>query len=375
MEPEPLLTKSSFGDDRIINSTRQEIAIARSHIEVWKLIAASSCDYALILEDDVYFNSDARKLINRAWSDLHDRFDAHGSIDMLYLSYREAGPETKKLFVSDALFRPVRGLWQMSGYVLSNTGAQRLLELMPVRGPVDLWINHQFEKINVFATSRSAIDQRPDAGSDNNYSILAILATTGALTRSNPNIFKRPSLPGPIIAWETPGSGASALDMALSILGYRCCSEVSTLPKAEHDALLKGRRSSVFDAYVNVESVHADLSQHRPCASVGETYRFVRSRPGHCGWLDGTDPAIPLGLLGPNCTDGSLSHDPVGLVASLRLDSTRLLVLNNSDPDKWGTLCGFLGCERPDATYPSSTGHRPGLFAATHPRAEFPLSG
>ena len=70
VEPQPLLTKRSLDDDRIITSTRQEIAVARSHIEVWKLIAASSCDYALILEDDVYFNSDARRLINRAWSDL-----------------------------------------------------------------------------------------------------------------------------------------------------------------------------------------------------------------------------------------------------------------------------------------------------------------
>ena len=157
VEPEPLLARSSFGDDRIINSTRQEIAVARSHIEVWKLIAASSCDYGLILEDDVYFSSDAPKLIDQAWSDLHDRFGAHGSIDMLYLSYREAGPATKNRFVSDAVFRPLRGFWQMSGYVLSRTGAQRLLELMPVRGPVDLWINHQFEKINVFATSRSVI--------------------------------------------------------------------------------------------------------------------------------------------------------------------------------------------------------------------------
>ena len=134
VEPEPLLTRSSSGHDRIINSTRQEIAVARSHIEVWKLIAASSYDYALILEDDVYFNSDAQELINRAWSDLQDRFDAHGSIDMLYVSYREAGPETKKLFVTDALFRPVCGLWQMSGYVLSSTGAQRLLDLTPGEG-------------------------------------------------------------------------------------------------------------------------------------------------------------------------------------------------------------------------------------------------
>ncbi len=369
VEPQPLLTKRSLDDERIITSTRQEIAVARSHIEVWKLIAASSCDYALILEDDVYFNSGARRLINRAWSDLHDRFDAHGSIDMLYLSYREAGPETKKLFVSDALCRPVRGLWQMSGYVLSNTGAQRLLELMPVRGPVDLWINHQFDKINVFATSRSAIDQRPDAQSDNNYSIQAILATTGALTRSNPNIFKRPSLPGPIIAWEIPGSGASALDMALSILVYRCCSEVSTLPKAEHDALLKGRRSNVFDAYVNVEAVYADLAR---IVRAQRSARLIVScaHDQDMRMVDGTNPAIHLGLLGPNGTGGRLSHDPLGLVAWLRLDSTRLLVLNNADPDKWGTLCGFLGCERPDATYPSNTGHRPGLFAATHPRAD-----
>ena len=86
--------------------------------------------------------------------------------------------------------------------------------------------------------------------------------------------------------------------MALSILGYRCCSEVSTLPKAEHDALLRGRRSRVFDAYVNVELVHADL------ARIVRAHRSARlivscALDQDVRIADGTNPAIPLGLLGP----------------------------------------------------------------------------
>ena len=35
--------------------TRQEIAVALSHIAVWKLIANGNYSYVLIVEDDVFF--------------------------------------------------------------------------------------------------------------------------------------------------------------------------------------------------------------------------------------------------------------------------------------------------------------------------------
>ena len=50
--------------------SRQEIAVAMSHIEVWKLIASGDRDYSLVLEDDVYFRSGFERLADRAWAEL-----------------------------------------------------------------------------------------------------------------------------------------------------------------------------------------------------------------------------------------------------------------------------------------------------------------
>ena len=82
----------------------------------------------------------------------------------------EAGTNLSKTQVSDLLFTPVTGLLQLSGYVLSREGAQKLLDLLPVRGPVDLWMNHQFHHLDVIATRQSIIEQRLDAASTNSYS-------------------------------------------------------------------------------------------------------------------------------------------------------------------------------------------------------------
>ena len=62
---------------------------------------------------------------------------SEGGPRFLYLSYADAGGTAVRVDVCDALFRPVRGLWFLSGYVLSREGAAALLRAMPVIGPVD----------------------------------------------------------------------------------------------------------------------------------------------------------------------------------------------------------------------------------------------
>ena len=86
---------------------------------------------------------------------------------MLYFSYEDAGGTCERADVHGTLFRPVRGLWFLCGYVLSRGGAQALLRAMPVNGPVDMWMNRQFDRLRPLAVMAPAILQRPDAGSDN----------------------------------------------------------------------------------------------------------------------------------------------------------------------------------------------------------------
>jgi GR25 family glycosyltransferase involved in LPS biosynthesis len=358
VEPEPLLART--GKDRNIKMSRAEVAVARSHIEIWKVIATSSHEFSLVLEDDAYFALGAAKLIDRAWSDLRKLANEPVSFDMLYLSYREAGREIRKEEVTDALFRPLRGLWQLSGYVLSRAGAQKLLKLLPVRGPVDLWINYQFEKINVYATARSVINQRPDAGSDNVYSILPLLSTAGILSRARPNLFERPILPSPVFGWGESDAGGRALAMALSILGYRCCADMPALLPAEHQALVDGTYTRVFDAYVDVASLVAELG------------RFLRANRNTKVILviDGNqerDRCDEQHAIIRTLFTAKRGADEASATATNGAEIGRdaLLLLDKRDLDKWGPLCAFLGCERPEAPYPKGDDHPRTLFAAT----------
>lgn len=56
VDPQPLPDGGRDTSSLRIKMTRQEAAVARSHIAVWKLVAEGSPLYTLVLEDDVYFS-------------------------------------------------------------------------------------------------------------------------------------------------------------------------------------------------------------------------------------------------------------------------------------------------------------------------------
>ncbi|WP_457321862.1 family 16 glycosylhydrolase [Stenotrophomonas sp. P5_B8] len=125
--------------------------------------------------------------------------------------------------------------------------------------------------MDVRAVRRSVISQRCDLESTNSYSILPALGRIGILNDTTPGVFHRRPTETPVFAFGSPGSGLSSLAMALSMLGYRCCSDLEDLPAAEMSALLAGRREAVFNAYVNIASLsgHADLLRRiYPCARI-----------------------------------------------------------------------------------------------------------
>jgi len=255
VEPQPTISTGRININQHIKMTRQEVAVALSHIELWKRIASGEHNYTLVLEDDICFHRNFAKFIDQAWDDLRNVHGYSPHFDIFYLSYKEVKTRAQKFDVSDFIFRPFRGLWYLSGYVLSKSGANNLLSLLPVRGPIDQWINHQFEKLNVFATSKSVINQRLDHRSDNSYSILPVLSKIGILKKEKPVLFRTKPLKRPIFAIGKNGTGLTSLAMALSMLGYCCCSDVNELPMIERDNLFYNKQGRLFDAYVNVGSL------------------------------------------------------------------------------------------------------------------------
>ena len=338
VDPHPLLERCFDAESWSVEMTGPEIAIALSHIAVWERVAADDANYSLILEDDIYFRRGFCRDLDKAWSDLVWNRAKRSAFDLLYVSYKEVKTGKRFVPISDSLFKPLGGLWHLSGYVLSKPGAKKLLAELPVSGPVDAWINRQFEAMEVFATRRSIVQQRPDCPSSNSYSVLPALAQVGVLTDEKPLLATPKAGSSPVFAVGDPGSGLTALAMALSMLGYRCCSDLTDLPKSERNALFGRKRGRVFDAYLNIGSLTSDHYTELAC-----TYpraRFIITA--------NTDRALPKWI---------------SLAAALRRVSAAVLTLKSQEPDMWTTLCDFLGCAHPIDPYPTCDDRNQRKFA------------
>jgi GR25 family glycosyltransferase involved in LPS biosynthesis len=323
VEPQPHAAPDLFDLNRPIKMTRAEIAIACSHIGVWRAVAQSDEEYALVLEDDVWFEHGFGQTLDCAWREATSGGGLGSpSFDILYVSYQEVRYGAPKDLIGRHVFRPQRGLWFLSGYILSKRGAQKLLSLLPCQGPVDLWINHKFADLSVLGLRRSLVHQRRDLHSTNSYSILPSLAQIGVLENGGESLFHRRPIHSPVFAFGSPGSGLSSLAMALSMLGYRCCSDFNEIPEVELELLMAGDRERVFDAYVNVESLTSELSHLR------ETYpdaKFI--------WLG-----------------DSQDHVYGALVRSLK--DADVLHLTPEGATSWRAICEHLRMAPPDAPYP-----------------------
>jgi len=346
VEPQPAISSGWINVDQPVKMTHQEVAVALSHIEVWKRIASSRHKYTLVLEDDVYFHRNFAKFIDRAWRDLREIHGQFLSFDVLYLSYKEVKNRAQKTDISDFVFKPYRGLWFLSGYVISKDGAQKLLSYLPVRGPIDLWINHQFKNIKVFATSKSIINQRLDRKSDNSYSILPILTKIGILNKEKPLLFGTKPKKKPVFAFGEHGTGLTSLAMALSMLGYSCCSDVNKLPMIEHENLFYKKRKRVFDAYVNVGSLdehYVEFAKMYPKAmfivTVNKKEDLAKLNQKIVNECEVPDKEIGL------C-------DIHRLIIRIRQLSDNLLILPAQASDKWKSICKFLDCVPPTNKYP-----------------------
>lgn len=339
VEPQPLVLPTRLELNTPIRMSRAEIAVARSHINVWKQVAASHHEYVLILEDDVWFHSGFARDLDQAWDEVVAEYDKIGRFDVLYVSYFEVKHGAPKTFLSSKIFRPERGLWHLSGYVLSCDGAKKLLRLLPCRGPIDLWINHQFGMLDVCATKRSLISQRRDVTSTNSYSILPTLTSIGAITSEGASLFNIRPTEQPVFAFGPEGSGHSSLAMALSMLGYRCCSDLHALPAPELERLLEGSDDRIFDAYVNIGSLDAIV-------------RELRSR-------------YPKAKFILTAAKG-ISVDGTFLSVEDDLDDADITVLHSEDSNKWKIVCEHLRCAPPTCSYPvlKDLGQRPILDRA-----------
>jgi hypothetical protein len=114
--------------------------------------------------------------------------------------------------------------------------------------------------------------------------------------------------------------------MALSMLGYRCCSDFDSIPEREFESVLAGRTDRVFDAYVNIGSLEPwirVLTQRYPSAKF-----------------------IVIDEIA-----GSMDYSNDGILAAL--GGADVLQLQREHTNNWRALCEHLKLAPPDAQYPA----------------------
>lgn len=315
VDPNPLLRINERSRAHKIDMTTQEVAVALSHIETWRRIAAGTDEAALILEDDVVMTRGFANRFQDTWRSLL-KSTGELDFDLLFLAYNNVDAS-----MQETGRYPVRrskpGIWEAAAYVVTRAAAQELLDRLPAFGPIDLWLNLQFETMKAFTSGRPIIEQRLDEPSTNSYSVLPVLSQVGVVNEEKASLPPSQRLLGPVIGIGSPGTGLTALAAALSMVGYTCLSDVDRMPGEEFESLRRGDRRRLFNAYVNIGAV--DLEAAETIARTHPRARFILT------------------------TTTS---------AASRLPRNRVLNLGPDLVDKWEALTEFLGIEYPAFKYP-----------------------
>tara|TARA_B110000285_G_scaffold12736_1_gene12641 strand:- start:29934 stop:30764 length:831 start_codon:yes stop_codon:yes gene_type:complete len=166
IDPTPWM-KHRLENNQTVQCSPAETGIAFSHYRIWKEIVENKTPVSLIMEDDFEFCYNFQGKIESIFEN-----ELPKKWDLLYLSSLPGHTGFTWDPQSDNLIRLYNGVWWLSGYVLTYEGAKTLLNNLPIVGPVDVWINHQFKDLDVYMSKENLIEQADDTKSDNTYSFI-----------------------------------------------------------------------------------------------------------------------------------------------------------------------------------------------------------
>ena len=149
VSPDPSLLSLNKNPKVIASSI--ETSICLSQAKAWKKFVqdGKSGDWAMFVESDTIFHNEFGHNFCEVWDSI-DLKDTH----MLYLNYLpdEWGFSVK--VYNDKVFRIKNGCWFMATYLLSWDGAKGLIDRFPIVGPLDTWIQHQYDFLRPLASRK-----------------------------------------------------------------------------------------------------------------------------------------------------------------------------------------------------------------------------
>ena len=150
--------------DLNIECSLAESNIALGHASILQDIVDTNAKAALILEDDIKFSQGFSWLIEKLFKQLPSDWD------IFYVSYQPCMYGFESEPYSEDLVKINSGVWWLSGVFISQRAAKKLIDNLPVIGPVDVWINYHMDDLNVYASKYNCIGQNLNAVSDNTHS-------------------------------------------------------------------------------------------------------------------------------------------------------------------------------------------------------------
>ena len=125
--------------------TPGELGCALSHIALWDQILSSRLKYAVVMEDDIdLFPAFSKKL--------GELVRSTQQWDVIYLGYQTVAERPAFAPSSELLSRP-EYLFGTYGYAISRSGAERLMALLPVVGPLDVFLSAKFCEMAVWCAT------------------------------------------------------------------------------------------------------------------------------------------------------------------------------------------------------------------------------
>lgn len=127
--------------------TKGAIGCALSHREAYIKIINNNINAALIVEDDITIDEGIyKKLIDEIYNDIPNDYD------IIYLGYHNATIKYIYEKINNVFFRAniVYGLF---GYIVTNNGAKKLLDIFPISKQIDTEISLHFDTIKGYIVS------------------------------------------------------------------------------------------------------------------------------------------------------------------------------------------------------------------------------
>lgn len=144
-----------------ISLTYGSLACALSHNLIYQECQNSNKPFFLLEDDVVIYDNFDENLSN-----LLDQIEQNSlSFDILYLGYNEI-PGFQKKIINDFVSRPRGLITGLYGYIISNTGAKKLLDyIFPLYKQIDSCISDNADKFDLLCATHKILDVNVSFGS------------------------------------------------------------------------------------------------------------------------------------------------------------------------------------------------------------------